>query len=232
MSPPPKLDDLVPATISGSGMGASRPHGREISGLDFLPERRQFGTSRLRPVDELLERPAAPPGRGCGTTATRLVGLGESAKKPPASPAHARDRPRPRPICVEVHGFALGTQAVEAGRVASGFAPGEDARRLAQPIAGGRDLLSRDLCGRPGPRTHSEGGAHPSDLVVGSALAGDDQRGRSLTSRSRRPVIGSGCVTSEHVLGDAGHRLAVERQPGIRPSAGREHVCARDIDAP
>ena len=224
MSPPANVDDLVPATISGSGI---RRRSAACSGKWAASTSLRSASSSPR-VDSARSTSASTGGSGGARLRRRRPRQSawrrsDRRKNRPPPPGRVRGPWRRRPG--RRRRRATSRSARRRSKPAAspgGFAPGQDVGKPAQPIARGGQLTLAHL------RRHELRERQPQ--VRTRAPRPRRPHGWS----SRRPGLAAACTCKprrsgdrqrlrhhRHVLGDAGDRLAIEREARIRPSARR-----------
>ena len=186
MSPPPKFDDFVPATISGSGTHR-RSAARAAKSADSSSCCKAIKSSR---VDSACCRSASRAGTAVGrrrrANGHNLRVIGNVAKKPGQRGLSTRTlRGGQRQVRFDVEHLALGAQTIEPGGIARLLACREDAGQLTKPISRGHQLsftvLSREQVGEGEP----EVGAQAPDFGVRTARAGGHESRRRLRVQAR-----------------------------------------------
>ena len=167
------------------------------------------------------------------TTATSVVGCRRRRRRTPPAPAcAAHDRRGHCPVGLDIQHLAFGAKPVVAGRVAGAFR----ASRARRPARAAGRARRRVRFRAPAPRR----GRHRRDAAPREPARTSSSARRCLPRRApmRRSTSSSSASGDRqrlrhhhHVLGDARHRFAVERQARIRPAPGGQHVRAREIDA-
>ena len=230
----PALDDLVPATTSGSGIAASgRRLLEERCRVELALQRHKLAAHALRRRHELIDRRQRRRhgGEGSGRDASIDVDSGRRGEETGQDALRLRTfGGRCGAVGLDVDHLALGAKSIEAGGLACRFAAAEHVGKLAQLIAAARQFplarLRRPQIGECQPQI----GAEPSHRVIGPARGRFDARGRGAHLEAAPAGDRQQLRHHHHVLGDAGDRFAVEGHPRIRPSAGREDVGPRDVD--
>ena len=204
----------------------------EARRLDLLAQRQQLAARRLGALDQRVDRRAAP-----AAPATRR-------RRRCATDRPARRRSPRGVACARARSVAAAARSAStsstsrSARSRSKPAASPAASRLARMSASSRSrsraaVSSRSrTCAATSCANASRRSARARRIASSARLdAGVDQSRRRLHFEAAPPGDRQRLRDHHHVLGDAGDRLAIEREPRIRPSAGREHVGAGDVDA-
>ena len=199
--------------------------------LDLLLAGRHFAAHRAGTQQQLVEpwhrHRARNRSRRGGGQAGRVAGLGQEAAEVGLR-AGTRDASRRQRFLDSDH-LALGTQAVVPGGVAGTLTLRNQPGDLGQSIASGGPhrflALRQDEIGI----SQSQSGTNRAHFLVAAADAGVHERGRGIGFELAPPGDRERLRDQQHVLGHAGHRLAVERHDRVRPARGRPHVGAGDV---
>ena len=232
-SPPPAVDDFVPATISGSGI--QPPVGGPLG--EAAPLRSRAAAPAARRASISARSTSASTGgsggrrrrrRPTATMLRRIGGVGEEA----ASVACARAR-----------------SVAAAARSASMSSTSRSARSRSKPAASpaASRLASTSASSRRRSRAAVSSRSRACAATSSANASRRSARSRRTSSSARLALASTSADAALHleaappgdrqrlrhhrdVLGDAGDRLAVEGDARIRPAAGRQHVGAGDVD--
>ena len=135
-------------------------------------------------------------------------------------------------VRLDVEHLALGTQPIEPGGVAGAPRACRARRRARAADRGARQLaLPRLRRTQVRERQPQVGAQRAGRRRRRGATLADTSAAAACTSKPRRPVIGSGCVTIVRFSVTPATDSRSKRHPRIRPAAGRETLGASDVDA-